>query len=111
MSPVVQSPQRPVLRADEPGVPGTFLGESDVRFTSPSRRVAGLLAATTIGLSTAVLSLTGVASAADETSPATTSPATTSPGSGAPATVTPTAEEGAPTETPAATSAEAPAPT
>jgi hypothetical protein len=35
-----------------------------VRFTSPSRRAAGLLAVTTIGLSTAVLSVTGVASAA-----------------------------------------------
>ena len=35
-----------------------------MRFTSPSRRAAGLLAATTIGLSTAVLSVTGVASAA-----------------------------------------------
>jgi len=38
-----------------------------VRFTSPSRRAAGLLAATTIGLSTAVLSVTGVASAAENT--------------------------------------------
>ena len=36
-----------------------------MRLTSPSRRAAGLLAATTIGLSTAVLSVTGVASAAD----------------------------------------------
>jgi hypothetical protein len=36
-----------------------------VRFTSPTRRAAGLLAVTTIGLSTAVLSVTGVASAAD----------------------------------------------
>jgi hypothetical protein len=34
-----------------------------VRLTSPSRRAAGLLAASTIGLSTAVLSVTGVASA------------------------------------------------
>jgi hypothetical protein len=34
-----------------------------VRTTSPSRRAAGLLAVTTIGLSTAVLSVTGVASA------------------------------------------------
>ncbi|MCW2677478.1 MAG: Fibronectin type protein [Modestobacter sp.] len=38
-----------------------------MRFTSPSRRAAGLLAATTIGLSTAVLSVTGVASAATTT--------------------------------------------
>jgi hypothetical protein len=61
---VVQCFQCPDLRADAPGVPGTFfLGESDVRFTSPSRRAAGLLAATTIGLSTAVLSVTGIASA------------------------------------------------
>jgi len=36
-----------------------------VRFTSPSRRAAGLLAVTTIGLSTAVLSVTGIASAQD----------------------------------------------
>jgi hypothetical protein len=35
-----------------------------VRTASPSRRAAGLLAVTTIGLSTAVLSVTGVASAA-----------------------------------------------
>jgi hypothetical protein len=35
-----------------------------VRFSSPTRRAAGLLAVTTIGLSTAVLSVTGVASAA-----------------------------------------------
>ncbi|MCW2507087.1 MAG: hypothetical protein JWP68_235 [Modestobacter sp.] len=35
-----------------------------MRFTSPSRRAAGLLAVTTIGLSTAVLGVTGVASAA-----------------------------------------------
>jgi hypothetical protein len=35
-----------------------------VRFTSPSRRAAGLLAVTTIGLSTAVLGVVGVASAA-----------------------------------------------
>jgi hypothetical protein len=35
-----------------------------VRLTSPSRRAAGLLAATTIGLSTAVLSVPGVAFAA-----------------------------------------------
>jgi len=34
-----------------------------VRLTSPSRRAAGLLAVTTIGLSTAVLSVTGTASA------------------------------------------------
>ena len=34
-----------------------------MRFTSPSRRAAGLLAVTTIGLSTAVLSVTGIASA------------------------------------------------
>jgi hypothetical protein len=34
-----------------------------VRFSSPTRRAAGLLAVTTIGLSTAVLSVTGVASA------------------------------------------------
>jgi hypothetical protein len=62
---VVECGQRPDLRADAPGVPGTFfLGESDVRFTSPSRRAAGLLAVTTIGLSTAVLSVTGIASAA-----------------------------------------------
>ncbi|MFQ1003191.1 hypothetical protein [Modestobacter sp. SSW1-42] len=36
-----------------------------MRFSSPTRRAAGLLAVTTIGLSTAVLSVTGVASAAD----------------------------------------------
>ncbi|MCZ2813338.1 MULTISPECIES: hypothetical protein [unclassified Modestobacter] len=35
-----------------------------MRLTSPARRAAGLLAVTTIGLSTAVLSVTGVASAA-----------------------------------------------
>jgi hypothetical protein len=35
-----------------------------VRLTSPVRRAAGLLAVTTIGLSTAVLSVTGIASAA-----------------------------------------------
>ncbi|GAB4083327.1 hypothetical protein GCM10028783_42780 [Modestobacter muralis] len=36
-----------------------------MRFSSPTRRAAGLLAVTTIGLSTAVLSVSGVASAAD----------------------------------------------
>ena len=35
-----------------------------MRFTSPSRRALGLLAASTIGMSTAVLGVTGVASAA-----------------------------------------------
>lgn len=37
-----------------------------MRFSSPTRRAAGLLAVTTIGLSTAVLSVTGVASAATD---------------------------------------------
>jgi hypothetical protein len=45
-----------------------------VRFTSPSRRAAGLLAVSTIGLSTALLSVAGIASA--ETTP-TTSPSYT----------------------------------
>ena len=57
-------PPAPGSRADAPGVPGTFRREIDVRLTSPSRRAAGLLAASTIGLSTALLSVAGVATAA-----------------------------------------------
>ena len=47
-----------------PALPGTHLGEPDVRYAPPSRRAAGLLAAGSIGLSTALLSVPGVASAA-----------------------------------------------
>jgi titin len=45
-----------------PGASGTIKGV-DVLFTSPSRRVLGVLAAGTIGLSTALLGVTGVAQA------------------------------------------------
>jgi titin len=51
-----------------PGASGTIKGV-DVRFTSPSRRVFGFLAAGTIGLSTALLGVTGVAQAAPGTDP------------------------------------------
>jgi hypothetical protein len=46
-----------------PGVPGPFL-EVHVQYASPSRRAVGLLAAGTVGLSTAVLGFSGVAQAA-----------------------------------------------
>ncbi|MCZ2825655.1 MULTISPECIES: Ig-like domain-containing protein [unclassified Modestobacter] len=46
-----------------------------MRLTSPSRRAAGLLAVTAIGLSTAVLSVTGIASAATTTQTFSTDPA------------------------------------
>ena len=45
-----------------PGASGTIKGV-DVQLTSPSRRVFGFLAAGTIGLSTALLGVTGVAQA------------------------------------------------
>jgi hypothetical protein len=57
-----------------PGVSGTS-GSPTVRFTSPSRRALGLLAASTIGMSTAVLGVTGVASAAPTPPPFTFSTA------------------------------------
>src|SRR4051812_15819923 len=60
----------PDFRARRSGPP---LRESGVPFTSSFRRSAGLLAATTVGLSTAVLSVTGAAQAA---------PAWTATGSG-----------------------------
>jgi hypothetical protein len=103
---VVECGQRPDLRADAPGVPGTFfLRESDVRFTSPSRRAAGLLAAATIGLSTTVLSLTGVASAAvgDESTVATDSTdPTDAPDATATAPQSDSVSESAPVEQPSA---------
>jgi hypothetical protein len=61
--PVVLCSQRPDVRVTSPAFRAPSPWEFDVRFTSPSRRAAGLLAVTTIGLSTAVLSVTGVASA------------------------------------------------
>ena len=47
-----------------PGVPGCIPMGVDVRSTSPSRRALGLLAVSTLGMSTAVLAATGVAQAA-----------------------------------------------
>src|SRR3954465_13218365 len=45
--------------------PGPRHGELDVRITSRTRRTAALMAASSIGLSTLVLGVTGVASASD----------------------------------------------
>ena len=47
-----------------PGVPGISGGAPHMRFTSPSRRALGLLAVSAIGMSTAVLGVAGIASAA-----------------------------------------------
>jgi hypothetical protein len=60
---VVWSSVPPESRRVVPAFRATSTGSPDVPLTSPSRRAAGLLAASTIGLSTAVLSVTGVASA------------------------------------------------
>ena len=67
-----------------------------MRFTSPSRRAAGLLAVTTIGLSTAVLGVTGTASAEDGVTTVTESAAPVAPADQptAPALETPAADSG-----------------
>jgi titin len=52
-----------------PGASGTIKGD-DVQLTFPSRRVLGVLAAGTVGLSTALLGVTGVAQATTFAGPA-----------------------------------------
>jgi LPXTG-motif cell wall-anchored protein len=53
---------RPEYRATAPALPGSLEGV-DVQLTSSPRRALGLLAAGTIGLSTALVGITGVANA------------------------------------------------
>jgi LPXTG-motif cell wall-anchored protein len=57
-----------------PGVPGSTQG-ANVQLTSSPRRALGLLAVSTVGLSTAVIGVTGVASAATTTFTFSTDPA------------------------------------
>ena len=71
-----------------------------MHFTSPSRRAAGLLAATTIGLSTAVLSVPGMALAAP---PSETTAVTDAPGSAAAGTTSTTAPSTTSTTAPSTT--------